>query len=93
MSQLLVAALRILESTLVQISLHSLCLLSCLVSHEVAIYCKLDLVDPYGRHYELPFRSRHRILDIILLELVYFDHSLLPFLLVYLFIDRRLRIE
>ena len=68
----------------------ALCYESCLVSHDVAIYCMLDLVDPYGRHYGLPFRSRHRILDIILLELVLFDHSLLPFLLVTLFIDGRL---
>ena len=41
-----------------------------LVSHDVAIYCMLYHVDPYGRHYVLPFRSPYRILDIILLELV-----------------------
>ena len=63
------------------------------MSHSVAIYCKLYLVDPYGRHYGLPFRSRHHILDIILLELVLFDHSLLRFLLVYLFIAGRLCIN
>ena len=83
-SQLPVVALRILDSSLVQMSLCSLCLLSFLVSHDVAIYYMLDLVDPYGRHYGLP-------LDIILLELVLFDHSLLPFLLVYFFIARRSR--
>ena len=38
-----------------------------LVSHDVSIYCMLDLLDPYGRYYELPLRSRYRILDIILL--------------------------
>ena len=53
----------------------------------------LDLVDPYGIHYRLPFRSRHCILNIILLELVLFDHSLLPFLLVYFFIAGRLCIN
>ena len=58
-----------------QMSLHSLyCLSSCyeyfLVSHDVAIYSMLDLADPYGRYYGLPFRARYRILDIILLELV-----------------------
>ena len=47
------------------------CYESCLVSHDVAIYCMLDLVDPYGRHYRLPFRSWYCILDIILLELVF----------------------
>ena len=44
------------------------CYESCLVSHDVSIYFMLDLVDPYGRHYGLPFRSRYYILDIILLE-------------------------
>ena len=66
---------------------------SFLVSHDAAIYCLLDLVDPYGRHYGLPFRSRHRILDIILLELVLFDHILLLFLLGYFFIAGRLCIN
>ena len=47
------------------------CYKSCLVSHEVDIYCMLDLVDSYGRHYGLPFRSWYCILDIILLELVF----------------------
>ena len=53
----------------------------------------LDLVDPYGRHYRIPFRSRYHILDIILLELVLFNHSLLPFLLSYFFIAERLCIN
>ena len=78
-------------------SLRSLCLLSvrilvlqiCLVSHDATIYCMLGLVDPYGRHYGLPFRSGNRILDIILLEPVLFDYSLLPFLLGYFFIAKR----
>ena len=89
-----------LNSHWLQMSLRSLFFLweaSCyeyfLVSHDVVIYCMLVLVDPYGRHYRLPFRSRHRILDIILLELVFFDHSLLPFLLVYFFIAGRLCIN
>ena len=43
--------------------------------------------------HKLLFRSQHRILDIILLELVLFDHSLLPFLLVYFFIAGRLCIN
>ena len=64
-----------------------------LVSHDVSIYCMMDILDPYGVHYEIPFRSRHHILEIILLELVLFDHSLLPFLLVYLFIAGRLCIN
>ena len=56
----------------------SSCYESFLISHDAAIYCMLDL---YGRHYRLPFRSRHHILDIIPLDqLVLFDHSLLPFL-------------
>ena len=38
-----------------------------LVSHDAAIYCMMDLVDPYGRYYRLPFKSRWYILDIILL--------------------------
>ena len=59
----------------------SSCYGSCLVSHDVAIYCMLDLVDPYGRYYELPFRSRCRILYIILF--------LLPFLLGDFFIVGR----
>ena len=29
------------------------CYESCLVSHDVAIYCMLELADPCGRHYEL----------------------------------------
>ena len=33
------------------------CYESCLLSHDVAVYCMLDLVDPYGRYYRLPFRS------------------------------------
>ena len=65
-----------------------------LLSHDVSIYYMLDLVDPYGRHYKIPFRSRHRILDIIPLDqLVLFDHSLLPFLLGYFFIAGRLCIN
>ena len=46
-----------------------------------------DIVDPYGRYYGLPFRSRYRILDIILLELVS------SFLLGYFFIAGRLCIN
>ena len=61
-----------------------------LVSHNVSIYYMIDLVDPYGRHFGLPFRSWHRILVIIILELVLLDHSLLPFVLVYFFIAGRL---
>ena len=57
-------------------SWESSCYESFLVSYYVVIYCMLDLVDPYGRHYRLPFRSRYCILDIILLELVF------PFFLV-----------
>ena len=67
------------------------CYESCLVSHDDSIYYMLDHVDPYGRHYRLPFKSRHHILDIILLVL--FDHCLLPFLLVYFFIAGRLCIN
>ena len=33
------------------------CYVSFLVSHDVAIYCMLDLADRYGRYYRLPFRS------------------------------------
>ena len=44
------------------------CYKSCLVSHDVSIYCMLYLVDPYGRHYRLPFKSRYCILDIIFLN-------------------------
>ena len=62
------------------------CYESYLVSYDVSIYCMLNLVDPYEIHYILS-------LDIILLELVLFDHSLLPFLLVYFFIARRLCIN
>ena len=69
-------------------SCHSLIPLSernhkpCFVSLDVAIYCILDLIDPHGRHYGLPFRSQNRILDIIPHDqLILFDHSLLPFLL------------
>ena len=51
------------------------------------------MLDLYGRHYILHFRSRHHILDIIILELVLFDHSLLPFLLGYFFIAGRLCIN
>ena len=69
------------------------CYKCCLLSHDVSIYCMLDLAHPYGRYYRLPFRSWYRILDIILLELVLFDHSLLPCLLVYLFIAGRLYIN
>ena len=47
------------------------CYKYCLVCHDVFIYYMLDLVDPYGRYYKIPFRSRYRILDIILLELVH----------------------
>ena len=57
-----------------------------LVFHDVTIYCMLDILYPYGRHYGIP-------LDIILLELVLIDHSLLPFLLVYFFIGGRLCIN
>ena len=71
----------------------ALCYESFLVSHDGAIYCILGLVDPHRRHYEIPIRSRHCILDTILLELVFFYHSLLPFLLVYFFISGRLCIN
>ena len=54
----------------------------------------LDLVDPLGRHYRLPFRSRKRILDILFHDqLVLFDHSLLPFLVGYFFITGRICIN
>ena len=54
----------------------------------------LDLVDLYVRQYRLPFRSRNRILYTIPLDqLVLFDHSLLPFLLGYFFIDGRICIN
>ena len=66
---------------------------SYLVPHDVSIFYMLDIIDPYGRHYRLPFRSWHYILDIILLELVLFVHSLLPFLLSYFFIAGRLYIN
>ena len=40
------------------------------------LLCIFVLVDPYGRHYELHFRSRNHILDIILHDqLLLFDHS------------------
>ena len=66
----------------------------CLVSHDVSIYCMLDLVDPHGIHYELPFRSRYCILDIVLLELVLFNYILLPlFLLRCFFIAGRICIN
>ena len=48
------------------------CYESCLVSQDVSIYCMLDLVDPFGIHYGLPFRSWYHTLDIILLKLVLF---------------------
>ena len=64
------------------------------VSLDIAIYCILDLVDPHGRHYGIPFRSRNHILDIIPYDqLELFDHSLLPFLLGYLFIVGRIYIN
>ena len=57
-----------------------------LLSHDVSVYYMLDHVDPYGRHYILPFKSQYRILDIILLEwLVLLDHTLLRFILVFFF--------
>ena len=66
----------------------------CFASLDVSICCILDLVYPHGRHYELPFRSWNRILDIIPFnQLVLFDHSLLPFLLGYFFIAGRLYIN
>ena len=74
-------------------SCHSLIPLSernhepCFVSLDVAIYCILDLIDPHGRHYGLPFRSQNRILDII-------PHDqLVPFLLGYFFIAGRICIN
>ena len=52
------------------------------VSLEAAICCILDIVDPHGRHYELPFRYWNTILDIIPHDqMVLFDHSILPFIL------------
>ena len=67
------------------------CYESFLVFHDASIYCMLDM---YGRHYRIPLRSRHRILDIIPLDqMVLFDHSLLPFILGYFFIARRLCIN
>ena len=51
------------------------CYESYLVSHDVSIYCMMEFTDPYGRYYELPFRYQYRILDIILLELVFFVTS------------------
>ena len=81
-------------------SCHSLLPLSernrepCFVSLDAAIQRILDLVDPHGRHYELPFGSQNRIIDIILLDqLVFSDHSLLPFILVHFFINRRICIN
>ena len=66
----------------------------CFVFLDAAICCMLDLIDPHGRHYELPFRYQNRILDIILLDqLVFFDHSLLPFILGYFFIAGRICIN
>ena len=66
----------------------------CFVLFDAAICCMLDLVDPYGRYYGLPFRSQSLILDIILHDqLVLFDHSLLSFLLGYFFIARRIYIN
>ena len=61
------------------------CYESFLVSHNVVIYCMLDLVDPYGRYYVLPFRSSTSHSS---------HHSswtgaLLPFLLGYFFIAGR----
>ena len=47
------------------------CYESFLVSHDVVIYCMLDLIDPYGRYYRLPFRSQCLILYIILIQLVW----------------------
>ena len=35
----------------------ALCYKSFLLSHDVAIYYLLDIADPYGRYYRLPFRS------------------------------------
>ena len=61
---------------------------------DVSICCMLDLVDPHGRHYKLPFRSRNHILDIIPHDqLVLFDHSIIPFLLGYFFVIRRIYIN
>ena len=67
----------------------SSCYKSCLVSHDDAIYCMLDLVDPCGRHYRLPFSSsmphpKHHSS---------WTGTLLPFLLSYFFIDGRLCIN
>ena len=40
------------------------------------LLCTLVLVDPYGRYYGLPFRSRDHIVDIIPHDqLLFFDHS------------------
>ena len=59
--------------------LEASCYKYCLVFLDVSISYILDLVDPYGRHYGLPFKYLYCILDIILLELVLF--SLYGFLL------------
>ena len=66
----------------------------CFVSLDVAICWMFDLVYPHGRQYKLPFKSRNCILDIVLCDqLVLFDHSLLPFLFGYFFIDGRIYIN
>ena len=66
----------------------------CFVSIDAAICYILDLVDPHGRHYGLPFRFWNHILEIIPSDqLALFDHSLLPFLLVYLCIPGRICIN
>ena len=64
------------------------------VSLDATICGILDLVYPHGRHYRLLFRSWNRILYIIPHDqLVFFDHSLLPFLLGYFFIAGRICIN
>ena len=53
-------------------------------NHE-PLLCTLVLVDPYGRYYILPFMSRNYIVHIIPHDqLLFFDHSILFFILSYL---------
>ena len=53
-------------------------------NHE-PLLCTLVLVDPYGRYYVLPFMSRNHIVYIIPHDqLLFFDHSILSFILSYL---------
>ena len=53
-------------------------------NHE-PLLCTLVLVDPYGRYCVLPFMSRNHIVYIIPHDqLLFFDHSILFFILSYL---------